>query len=351
MTGKERCLSAMRGKTVDRISVHPAIDVCYSAGQYGRSVGECFMDPVLHAKSLDNIFNLHPDIDGLYVNICLSPHTFSCSGQKSGTFYAADSAGMTWAVPDNDVGSVCLRDIKTLSDTRLQTENPLKFGPLETYRAVSPEINKHYLIIPGLTGPYCQMVFLFGLEETIFSMYDSPLDLKKALQWRTDLAIAWADDYIKMNVPSVWIGEGPASGSILSPEAYEEFVLPYTRQVVEYLNSSGITTVMHVCGDIRQSAGRIAQTGANAMDIDYMVDLRNVRKSIGRPVCLRGNLNPLDLQNMTPEELKARCRSILSAGRENNAAFVLSTGCLVTRDTPPENIDAMVSAAKEAATS
>ena len=72
MTGKERALRAIRGKETDRPSALPSIDVAYAPGCIGRKVGECFRKPDLHAKALMGALDLFPEIDGLYVNLCLS---------------------------------------------------------------------------------------------------------------------------------------------------------------------------------------------------------------------------------------------------------------------------------------
>ena len=172
-------------------------------------------------------------------------------------------------------------------------------------------------------------------------IYEDPEKFKQALEWRTVKALEWADNLIEAGAESVWIGEGAASSSIISPEMYSEFVLPYASRVVEHLKSSGIITIMHVCGDINQSIGTIAKTGVDAMDIDYMVDLKAARTAIERTICLRGNLNPVDLLNMPSDILIEHCKRIIDSG---GFPFVLSTGCLVARDTPKENIDAMVAA-------
>jgi MtaA/CmuA family methyltransferase len=182
---------------------------------------------------------------------------------------------------------------------------------------------------------------MLGLTETLLLIYDQPDDLKQALEWRTCKAVEWADELIDSGVESVWIGEGAASSSIISPETYTEFVLSYAARVVEHLNSNGVTTIMHVCGDINKSVDIIASTGVNALDIDYMVDLKSAREAVERQICLRGNLNPVDLLNMSYNELVGHCKKIISSG---GSPFVLSTGCLVARDTPEENIDAMVAA-------
>ena len=72
MTGKERALRAIRGEKTDRPSVLPSIDVAYAPGCIGRKVGECFRTPELHAKALTGALDAFPEIDGLYVNLCLS---------------------------------------------------------------------------------------------------------------------------------------------------------------------------------------------------------------------------------------------------------------------------------------
>lgn len=339
LTGKERALNAMLNKPTDRISVHPAIDVCYASRQSGKNIGECFADPNLHAKALENIFSIHPEIDGLYVNLCLSPRSFVSSRTEGNVTYILDNGGMTWFIPVNDVGTVAQHEIKNIEDRRLKTLNPLKDGIVDTYTAISQEIKDKYLIVPGITGPFSQIVFMMGLSETLLLTLDQPNELKQALEWRTQKAIEWADELIELGVDCAWIGEGAASSSIISPETYAEFVLPYAYAVVEHLKAKGIVTIMHVCGDINKSAGIIAKTGVDAMDIDYMVDLKTARIAIEKQICLRGNLNPMDLLNLPYDNLVELCQKIIgSAG----SPFVLSTGCLVARDTPKENVDAMV---------
>lgn len=339
LTGKIRVLNAMLNKPTDRISVNPAIDVCYASKLFGESVGEAFLNPEIHARALENVFSIHPEIDGLYVNLCLSPCSIVSSWKEGNNTYSLDNGGMTWVTPSNDVGTVGVCEIKNIDDDRLKTHNPLKDGIIDTYSAISQEIKDRYLIIPGLTGPFSQLVFMLGLAETLILTLEKPNELKQALEWRTKKAIEWADEFVKMGVDCVWIGEGTASSSVISPEMYSEFVLPYASRVVEHLKSNGIVTIMHVCGDINQSVGIIAKTGVDAIDIDYMVDLKKARTCIERQVCLRGNLSPMDLLNMPYIELVEHCQKIISSG---GSPFVLSTGCLVARDTPKENIDAMV---------
>lgn len=340
-SGKERVLNAMCNEQTDRTSVHPLIDISYASKLYGKNISECFISPEVHVKALENVFAIHPEIDGLYVNLCLSPRSIINMQKADSNTYILDNGGMTWFIPSNDVGTIKDHEIKRINDDRLRTQNPLKDGIIDTYAAISKKIKDRYLIVPGLTGPFSQVVFMLGLTETLLLICEQPNELKQALEWRTQKAIEWADELINIGVKCVWIGEGPASSSIISPDTYSEFVLPYASRVVDHLKSNGIVTIMHVCGGINQSVGIIAETGVDAMDIDYMVDLKKARNTIERQICLRGNLNPVDILNMPYNQLVEICTETIRYG---GSPFVLSTGCLVARDTPPKNIEAMVAA-------
>lgn len=340
MTGKKRALCAIQNLPHDRPSVLPSIDVCYAAKLIGRGVGECFADPVLHARALEHAVSVHPEIDGLYVNLCLTPRTVTKTAEER----YLDTGGMLWRVPLNDVGTVCEHDITTLDDPRITTENPLMDGILDTFCAISDEVKQQYLVVPGITGPYSHLVFMLGLENVLMLAYDEPEKLKAALEQRTLHALRWAEKLAEAGAEAVWIGEGAASSSIISPAMYEEFVLPYAARVAQRLRELGVLSIMHVCGNINQSAAAVVSAGTDAIDIDYMVPMEHVAQVAGRNICLKGNLNPVSLQNSSPAQVEKLCAELL---KNSPKPMILGTGCLVTRDTPPENLEAMVAASKK----
>lgn len=339
MTNKERALAAIRGEATDRPSVLPSIDVAYAPGCAGLKIGECFRTPSLHAKALMTALDRHPDIDGLYVNLCLSDKHLTAKGRR----LYDDGYGLQWYVPDNDIGTVRFHDIEELDDPRIDADTSLKLGILETFAAIEPRYRENYLIIPGITGPYSQMVFMLGLENVLMMMYDDPDGLKAAIEKRVKYAVQWLDELVALGAEAVWLGEGAASSSVISPAAYEEFVAPYAKIVIEEAKRRGIPCFMHVCGDIRLSIDRIMQTGLTAIDIDYMVPMDYAREKCGPDVCLKGNMNPMSLLSQSREAIFDLSRQILTS---TDGPMILGTGCLVAPGTPAENIAAMVAAAE-----
>lgn len=336
---KIRALHAINGLKTDRPSVLPSIDVAYAASCAGIPIGDCFLNTQLHANALSCALDTHPEIDGLYVNLCLSEN-HGCR-QDDGLFN--DGCGLAWYVPENDIGTVKIHEIKELDDERIDREDSLRFGILETFSKIPSEYKDEYLIVPGITGPYSQLVFMLGLENVLLLMYDDPEGLKEAISKRVKYAVTWLKELAALGAEAVWLGEGAASSSVISPAAYREFAAPYAGQVIAEANKMGLPCFMHVCGDIRLSAKEILKTGLRAIDLDYMVPMELIRELGGKDVCIKGNLDPVALLKNSRDEVFQKACDVL---RESSAPMILGTGCLVAPGTPKENIDALVEASK-----
>ena len=337
MNGKERALAALSCQPADHLSIFPSVDVAGAAKYLGERVGACFTDAGLHARSLEAVLDRHPDIDGVYINLCLTGRTARPCGPDR-----FEDGVLEWKVPENDIGTVAVRRIQDPEDPLLLTENPLMDGVLDTFRAVRPAYRDRFLFLPGITGPYSHLTFLYGLENTMMLMLDEPELMHRLLRRRTELAVEWGRQLAQAGAEAVWIGEGAASGSLLSPAMYDEFVRPYAAALVDAMRDMGVRTLMHVCGDINSTVSSVAATGADALDIDHMISPRAAAERAGRPVCIKGNLDPVALLSSTPQEVE---KLSLRTAADAPEHFILGTGCLIARDTPPENIDAMQAAA------
>jgi uroporphyrinogen decarboxylase len=91
----------------------------------------------------------------------------------------------------------------------------------------------------------------------------------------------------------------------------------------------------------------MADTGADALELDHFNDFAQVKKQIGARTCLEGNLDPARVMLQgTPEVVRQKSAELISiAGK--GGGFILSPGCEVPRDTPPENMLALVEAARD----
>ncbi len=345
MTQRQRAAAAMHGQPVDRLPCVPLIDTSYSAAILGAPVSACFLDPQLHADSLVACLDRHTLIDGLTENFTLAEEAILSREKTSSGWRVKSTGGMTWTIPDNDIGSVSACDITSFDDPRLASDNPFRAGPLATVRGIDPQIRQQYLINCGVTGPYSQVEFLMGLDRVMLAIIDDPAGLRKAIDQRVPLTMEWIDELAQLDPASIWIGEGAASSSLISPDAYREFVLPYEKLMAERIRQTGVPSVLHICGKIAESAlDSIATSGVDCLEADWPVDMALARRRMGARVALKGNLNTTTLVYASPEEIYRLSRELIQTP-SLDLGFILSSGCALGRDTPPANVDAMAQAA------
>lgn len=336
----------MRGQTPDRIPVVPLIDTSYAAACYGVPVSDCFLNPEVHAQALLSCLERHPDIDGLSINIGIAPEVVRERVRTTDGWAITTLDGSVWHIPLNDIGTPVRHDITSLKDERLQTLDIMRPFVIETLRHIPPSVRARYNISVGLTGPFSQVGFLVGVERLLTAMIDQPEELRSAIACRTPFAISWAKQVAALDAPSVWIGEGMASGSLISAGHYADFVLPSEQLVTRRLRELGVASALHICGKAGNLLEEMARSGADCFEIDWQVDLHAARARLGPEVSLKGNLHTSKLAQAAPAEVYEDARSAIQAAGASGG-FILSSGCALGRDTPPENVAVMVRAARD----
>ena len=346
MTPRERAVAALRGEPTDRIACVPLVDTSYAAACAGLPVSRCFLDPEAYAAALVATLDRHPDIDGLTINIGLCDEVVSDHRVERGTHIVRSTGGLTWMVPENDIGSIGHCEITDFHDPRVATDDYLMVACLRTLQAIPPAYREKYLINTTVTGPFSQVAFLLGMDRTMMGTLDDPEDLLDAIHQRVPFALRWVDELAALDPGCIWIGEGFASNSLIGRDSYRRFVMPFEKAVVERIHAIGKASLVHICGKLDQSLESVAETGTDGIEIDWQVEVAQAQQRLSNNVTLKGNLNTSSLVSSTPDEVRhltqAVLRQALPGGR-----FILSSGCCLGRDTPPENVDAMVRACRE----
>jgi uroporphyrinogen-III decarboxylase len=346
MTPRERAVAALKGQIPDRVPCVPLIDTSYAAAIAGMPVSECFINPEAYAQALVATLERHPDIDGVSINIGLSDDIILEHKKTNGVHSIRTNGGLTWTVPENDIGSIEHCEITEFTDPRIDTDEYLMQACLRTLKAIPEAIRRKYLINTTVTGPYSQIAFLIGVNELMFATIDRPEGLEAAIRKRVPFALKWVDELAKLDPGCIWIGEGFASNSLVDRETYRRFVMPYERLVVDRIHAIDKTSILHICGKLDDSLESLLETGSDGVEIDWQVDMPDAKRRIGRAMTLKGNLNTSALVKSTPDELYAMTRDLIRQGKPGGR-FILSSGCCLGRDTPPASVDAMVRACED----
>ncbi|MCU0869139.1 MAG: uroporphyrinogen decarboxylase [Burkholderiales bacterium] len=134
-------------------------------------------------------------------------------------------------------------------------------------------------------------------------------------------------------------------GGALTGPAYREFSLEYMTRVVADLprdhDGERVPVIVFTKGG-GQWLEAIAACGADAVGLDWTVDIADARRRVGDKVALQGNLDPGVLFS-TPAAIAAEAHRVLD-GFGGGTGHVFNLGHGISRLTPPEHVAALVHA-------
>lgn len=137
-------------------------------------------------------------------------------------------------------------------------------------------------------------------------------------------------------------------GGILSPEAFREFSLRYIEQIVSGLRREHegrqVPVIVFSKGS-NTHLEALADTGCNALGLDWTISLQEARRRVGDRVALQGNLDPAVLL-CKPEAIRQQASNVLNSyGQGDGHVFNLGHG--ITPNVDPDHLAVLVKAVWE----
>ncbi|MEW5892662.1 MAG: uroporphyrinogen decarboxylase [Pseudomonadota bacterium] len=172
-------------------------------------------------------------------------------------------------------------------------------------------------------------------------MYSRPDLLHHILDVTTTAVTDYLNAQIECGAQAVMVFD--SWGGMLSQAAYLEFSLPYMARIMANLKreNEGRTVpriVFTKGGGLWLEA--IARCGADAVGLDWTIDIGVARQRVGDQVALQGNLDPTILLT-TPEAVVAESKRVLASfGKGHGHVFNLGHG--ISQFTPPDNVRVLV---------
>jgi uroporphyrinogen decarboxylase len=230
--------------------------------------------------------------------------------------------------------------------------------PLDGVRAVDtgPEGLKRVKELmgdQGLVGAFVTSSCALGSPEDIYRYCDHPeLHERRACE-RVEAAERRFARIMAMDVRPDFLCVG-GSGTLIfqTPEIFRRLAFPAVKRAIELATAAGIPTQVHSCGPERELV-RILAEETDLTVIDPLepppmgdCDLAELKRLYGSRIVLKGNLHTTSVM------LRGTARDVIQASRKaideaaDGGGFILSTGDQCGRDTPDENIRAMVETAR-----
>jgi uroporphyrinogen decarboxylase len=177
-------------------------------------------------------------------------------------------------------------------------------------------------------------------------MYGRPDLMHHILEVTTRAVIDYLNAQIEAGAQAVMVFD--SWGGMLSQAAYLEFSLPYMARIMAELTREREGRV--VPRIVFTKGGglwleQIAACGADAVGLDWTIDIGDARRRVDGKVALQGNMDPSILLT-TPEAVAKEAETVLTS-YGHGAGHVFNLGHGISQFTPPDNVSVLVETVRE----
>ena len=337
VTSYERVMDAIQLKESDSVPVVP--QVTYTTARItGVKFVEAMKDPNVMARAL---LAGYREIlyDGIYV------------GWESSFNLVAETMGCTLRIPEDDLPSISAPVVKTRSDIdKVKLPDPEKDGrlpiQLKALDIVKKNVGNKVPIFKYIPGPLTLATLLRGTYDALLELRTDKPFIHNLIKLATEASKLFGIAAVNHGADIVVVADPTASSSVISPEMFREFSLPYTKEILSAVKKAGAVPSLHICGKTEPILSDMVKTGAEVLEVDYLVDLAKAKSTVGKQVCLEGNIDPAGiLLKEKPSRVMRSAKDCIKKAAADGG-FILSSGCEVPLDAPIENLKAMVKAAR-----
>ena len=324
MNSKERAIAAIKGDPVDRVPVFPLL-MFFAQHRLGITYREFAANGRALADAQLNVqkkFNL--DV----ITAC------------SDAFRISADLGAEMVYPEDKPPFAASRLIQSESDfKKLGHPDPLNKGSRMADRIFGVKcmvdaIGHECLVLGWVDMPFAEACSLCGVTEFMLLLVDNPELAHAILRFLAGIVIEFGMAQLRAGAPM--IGAGDAAASLIAPDQYREFALPYEQKVVDAIHTNGGLIKLHICGNTTHLLQDMIRSGADLFNVDHLVDFQTACRVYGEAHrCFKGNLDPVDdLMRGTPGECRSKCFARLQAAK--GLRYMLSAGCEVPAETSGE---------------
>jgi uroporphyrinogen decarboxylase len=172
-------------------------------------------------------------------------------------------------------------------------------------------------------------------------LYEQPAAAHELLGKLAEAVTAYLNAQIEAGAQAVQVFD--SWGGALAFDAFQEFSLRYMQQIVEGLkrdhDGRRVPVILFSKGCNTQLEA-LADTGADALGVDWTISLQEARARVGHQVALQGNLDPAILLAQ-PDAIRAQVEQTLESFG-HGAGHVFNLGHGITPDVPPEHLGALI---------
>lgn len=339
MNSLQRCNAVLRRDMPDRIPVVPQTFM-YAVDQAGYSIGRVQRDGRLMAECHIQCWEKF-GYDGIVVDFDDASLAEACGAK---VIFREEEPAIV------DESRPLIADLDDID--HLQLPDPGTSGRLPVWLEATNELvsrlgNEVFIMGRADQGPFTLACMLRGTSQFMMDLLTAdPGKIIRLIDWCTEACFLFTQAQVRAGAHATSIGDALAGPSLIAPETYRQFAWQPEKELTRQVQKLGIPFSIHICGDTSGIFSDMVDTGARLLEVDWKLDMATARKLAPESTVLMGNINPSDpLVLGNPDDVRRAAAGVIRATR--GRSLFLSSGCAIGRNTPPENLRALVEAASE----
>ncbi len=328
MNGRERLMAAIAMEETDRTPFLPPFQGYWALGLAGLTVQESIDKPEQAAEAQMAV-SARCGFDGFE--------------SMWDWLSMVEALGCEVKIPDTGTIPTIEPVIKSPGDLdSISIPDPYKdYRMLSSIRSteyIKSKMGDERLLTMEIVSPFTLVGEMRGVEDLMMETFTEVSFVKEMLRVADETVSLYCDACLGTETDMIALCEPTASGSLISPEGFNEFSAPYMKSCSDRIKNNGRVSMVHICGDTNDRLKDIAIMGADVFSMDAMVDVVLASEQIDHAIL--GNIDPTQaLYSGTPESVKREVFSILSKAR--TSGFILGAGCDIAPGTPLDNVEAI----------
>lgn len=242
------------------------------------------------------------------------------------------------------------REPDALSELELP---PIKTSRLSVFveatRELVQEVGRTHLVSSYVVGPFTLAGQLMGAEALLELTAEHPEQAAFACERCEQILEPYVEELIEQGPHNIVILEPTASSSVISPQAFAKFSSPSLKKLVTLIRSKAARATLHICGKTTKIIDAMCDTGADALSLDAVVSLDVAYGMIRSRCTLIGNVDTTTMMTGSMQDVASAAEKCINSVGGVVAGYILSTGCDLPIETPPDNVRTLVETGKKKA--
>ncbi len=201
-------------------------------------------------------------------------------------------------------------------------------------------------------GPFNNASLLFNHEE-LYMLYLTDYGFYSDLMtFAADRILNYTAAIDEAGVDIHCVG-GNVPGGFLGKKTYDEYILPFEKKYIEFVQRKGTPAMYHNCGEIMNLVDSYKKLGVRVVEpfspppLGDCSDLTGVKQQVGGEYIILSGVNQVDvIQKGPPDEVKRITEKTMKAGKPGGK-FIMQNIDFLEYGTPPKNVEVFVQTALE----